>query len=1063
VRRSPRRRVALRPAVIRARAASRPKSRMGPDDSAPTELAPTVADSEPPSRDGRSLADGAQLGRYVIRGVLGRGGMGVVYRAFDPELGRPVALKIVRPGDDERAAESRKRLVAEAKAMARIAHPNVIVVHDAGVVDDQVYVAMELVDGASLDTWTSAQPRTWREIVDAYRQAARGLAAAHAAGLVHRDFKPANALVGNDGRVRVLDFGIARSLDEPAFDLEATPATALRVSRPAITQTGAVLGTPRFMSPEQWAGERTDARSDQFSFCIALYHALYGAYPFTGESIAELAIATSEGRIAQPPRGTRVPRFVYRVLERGLAPRPADRFPTMDALRNAIRGGLRTRFTVKLAAPTLLVLSVTVTAGILFARTTARRNQANRALAFSQHQERVTIDNTKRTSPALSPDGRTLAYATRDGIAFRELATGQVREIVDSRAPEVVRWSPNGDAVAATTDHGPIVMSTRGTSRLIKHPGSECTVAWSPDGRELLWQCDDEDDMAIIEVATGSERAWHAALPQTHAVIDFDWNARGVAIATRFNGNGALWLAQPDQPAVVHVADDRRITSVRWNAAGTRLYYSRPAQNGFEIAYRDIGHDGEATVALAQPEAEIDHPPLFDISADERTLFFRLETTWSEAISVSLDGGAPSPLTLDRQLISALSISPDGTRAVFATGPTLVSQHPFVVTLGASSEPLPLAPANLAASAWSPRGDEVAILAFVSDVSELSVTSLASHHTRTLPVGPLDYTALEWLRDGSILALARDRHNVVVIDPATGAHEKLWPTDRAESYRFLAASHDGAWIATSEEFAANSARLVKVSRATGEVVELAPYTGRTAISWSDDDHWVYAIEDYAKDGGTRLTRIDAAGSGANQFIARFPLEIEVRAKVRGRQLFGISWHRSVDLWRATTDAVPALAVTPPRAPAPASPPRILSSLTNARFEAAVGERPTDWAGTGTVAPATACGQFAGCAILDASRSATLEQRIDATPFRGRRVVVSFDAAVADATLLGIVNSGLYQTTEIPTGKTILTASAWANHSFHALVEADASYIKLEFACQGKGRAFVANPSIALAP
>jgi len=153
------------------------------------------------------------LGRYVIDGVLGGGGMGGVHRPHDPGPGRQVALKVVRPHGDAEQTKARARLVREARAMAKISHPNVIVVHDAGSVGDEVFIAMELVAGVNLADWERAQPRPWREIIDVYLQAARGLAAAHRAGLVHRDFKPHNALVGDDSRVRVLDFGLARSVD----------------------------------------------------------------------------------------------------------------------------------------------------------------------------------------------------------------------------------------------------------------------------------------------------------------------------------------------------------------------------------------------------------------------------------------------------------------------------------------------------------------------------------------------------------------------------------------------------------------------------------------------------------------------------------------------------------------------------------------------------------------------------------------------------------------------------------------------------------------------------------
>jgi tetratricopeptide (TPR) repeat protein len=287
------------------------------------------------------VAVGATFGRYVIIERIGAGGMGVVWKAYDPELDRRVALKLVRldrgrdvgSDDPTRADEPRERLLREAQAMAKLAHPNVIAVHDVGTLGDEVYVAMELVDGPNLAAWLRGRRRPWREILHAFVQAGRGLAAAHAANLVHRDFKPDNVLVGGDGRVRVTDFGLSRALDQPERPTGASPASDRLFD--SLTTTGAVVGTPAFMSPEQHLGRATDPRSDQFSFCVALYEALAGQRPFAAANIHELTRAVVAGAIREPPPG-RMPRFVRRALVRGLAPRPDDRFPSMDALLAAL-------------------------------------------------------------------------------------------------------------------------------------------------------------------------------------------------------------------------------------------------------------------------------------------------------------------------------------------------------------------------------------------------------------------------------------------------------------------------------------------------------------------------------------------------------------------------------------------------------------------------------------------------------------------------------------------------------------------------------------------------------
>ncbi|MBI3181090.1 MAG: serine/threonine protein kinase [Myxococcales bacterium] len=257
--------------------------------------------------------------------------MGVVYAAHDPELDRKVALKILR-GElwrDERASDGSARLLREAQAMARLSHPNVVAVHDVGSIEGQVFVAAEYVEGWNLRQWLKLEPRSWREVVRVYLEAGKGLAAAHAAGLVHRDFKPDNVLVGKDGRVRVTDFGLARptaSVEPPGPEL--TPGGRLAAQ---LTQAGTVMGTPAYMSPEQHAGKPVDARGDQFSLAAALYEGVYGELPWKGLNTVGMVVSSNLALVREPPTGARVPRRLRRLLLKALSPEPADRYPSVDA------------------------------------------------------------------------------------------------------------------------------------------------------------------------------------------------------------------------------------------------------------------------------------------------------------------------------------------------------------------------------------------------------------------------------------------------------------------------------------------------------------------------------------------------------------------------------------------------------------------------------------------------------------------------------------------------------------------------------------------------------------
>ncbi|MFO7563203.1 MAG: serine/threonine-protein kinase [Enhygromyxa sp.] len=296
-----------------------------------------------------AAADPVKIGRFTVLKRLGAGGMGVVYAAYDTELDRKLAIKLLRGVDEEGAHITRLR--REAQALAKAAHPNVVHVYEVAEFRKQVYVAMEFVEGVTLREWQpSKNGDRVAQIVEKFIEAGRGLAAAHAAGLVHRDFKPDNALVGDDGRVRVLDFGLARGLDQAGQETEATldqgpellESTDSSLHQP-LTRTGAILGTPAYMAPEQHLGNRADARSDQFSFCVALWEKLYGERPFRARDIRQLALRVIEGRIEEPESAASVPQRLRRVLERGMATDPAQRWPDMITLLAALAGEPRKR------------------------------------------------------------------------------------------------------------------------------------------------------------------------------------------------------------------------------------------------------------------------------------------------------------------------------------------------------------------------------------------------------------------------------------------------------------------------------------------------------------------------------------------------------------------------------------------------------------------------------------------------------------------------------------------------------------------------------------------------
>ncbi|MEM9459391.1 MAG: tetratricopeptide repeat protein [Myxococcota bacterium] len=304
------------------------------------------------------------LGRYAVLGTLGQGGMGTVFEAFDRTLDRKVAVKVLHT---DLGGEHTARLLREAQAMAKLSHPNVVSVFEVDTVDDQPFVVMELVQGQTLRQWLRQDPRPdWRRCVEVFIQAGQGLVAAHSTGLVHRDFKPSNVLIDGEGRARVFDFGLARRVEVHSGDNDTEPLAhtgkteddrSLGVSTDmlgsnkrtrvpsdgnsalgeGLTKTGLVMGTPAYMPPEQATGRQIDARSDQFSFCVSLYEAVYGERPFTGSTLTELVASVTDGNLQLASKGRLIPVRLRTILQRGLAADPVQRWPSMDALLHELR------------------------------------------------------------------------------------------------------------------------------------------------------------------------------------------------------------------------------------------------------------------------------------------------------------------------------------------------------------------------------------------------------------------------------------------------------------------------------------------------------------------------------------------------------------------------------------------------------------------------------------------------------------------------------------------------------------------------------------------------------
>ncbi|WP_224242417.1 serine/threonine-protein kinase [Hyalangium gracile] len=440
-------------------------------------VTPTPALNTNRTGEGRApsrMQPASQVGRYLLLQRLGEGGMGVVYSAYDPDLDRRVALKLLRPDGQTDSEEARARLLREAQALARVSHPNVIPIFDVGVWGEQVFLAMELVEGGTLASWLKETERPWREVLSYFLQAGRGLQAAHEAGLVHRDFKPANVLVSRTGRVFVTDFGLARQMGGASAPKALPPTEELarrmtptdnRLLETPITQVGLVMGTPSYMSPEQFRDAELDARSDQFSFCAALYLGLYRQRPFEPGRMESYAVSSAaksaksapppDGRhtvpmtpkkpraaesasrpaspILEPPREARVPTWVKQAVMRGLALEPAARFPSMTELLEALSQEQRRVQRRRWGVGAAVVGAALTVVGVVEYR-----------------QSRVCVDAGAPMDEVWSPTARQkmeTAFGATGRSFAREMAT-RVSGVLDGYAAE---WKRQNTAVCETT------------------------------------------------------------------------------------------------------------------------------------------------------------------------------------------------------------------------------------------------------------------------------------------------------------------------------------------------------------------------------------------------------------------------------------------------------------------------------------------------------------------------------------------------------------------------------------------------------------------------------------
>lgn len=401
----------------------------------------TTRDADEPRS---SAADAVQLpdrvGRYSVELLLGTGGMGAVFGGWDPQLDRPVAIKVIHAARVRNTEPYRARLVREAQALAALSHPNVVTVYEAGTEGGDVFIAMERVDGPTLGEWIEQESRPWKEIVAMLIQAGRGLCAAHDKGIVHRDFKPSNVIIGADERARVLDFGLA-TLDGTASSAESSagdPTDIPAAMSTRLTQAGTVMGTPAYMAPEQIRHRPITTATDQFSFCVALWEALWDERPFPGKTFAELRRSLGEGQRRAVPAGTEVPRRVIAAIERGLESDPRRRWPSLRELLDALERAVARRWSRWVLPGAVLVTGVGAAAALAVDSDDVRCDSGARGELLPWTEARrdglaATFDQAQSSETWPVVERALDEYATAWAAGFVEVCDGGIGRAGDQR------------------------------------------------------------------------------------------------------------------------------------------------------------------------------------------------------------------------------------------------------------------------------------------------------------------------------------------------------------------------------------------------------------------------------------------------------------------------------------------------------------------------------------------------------------------------------------------------------------------------------------------------------
>jgi serine/threonine protein kinase len=719
----------------------------------------------------------ARVGRYEICSVLGTGAMGVVYRGRDPQLDRALAIKLVRADGAGRSRGT--RLMREAQAMARLRHPNVVPIFDVGLADDAVFVAMPLLEGGTLKSWLHASPHTLDEILDRFVAAGQGLAAAHAAGLVHRDFKPDNVLLGEAGEVQVADFGLARiAQGGPAFDG--------RFIDPA-SQLSHVVGTPAYMSPEQLRGRPSDARADQFSFCIALWESIYDARPFGKPSTTadplQARLEAIEGGPVSPRRDR--PEWIAQVLGRGLAADPQDRWPTMQALLDEIAA-----HRAPLRRPWRLWLGLSALGATLGIAALAALAWPDRSDLAPYHLEPLT-DRDNLQHAAISPDGTRFAFVQGDALVVRNADhNAKDRVIVEHRIDDApISWSPDGTSLLVGTQSDnalwadPQLVDLTGRARLKLPARGRAAFLSNSEIAVTAYR------KRAIEIYSVGETSTRVATCEVKGDYAFLWNLVGLP-----DGTIVVETVKGDSHNLVIL---RRDCGVRATFTGEPISSIASTDTGTILAL--IAGEGSGEILEISLDGKIESRRRVGGKVDEvigrRRGVDYVATLGVQTFLDRVHGRGEPDQMLQVPGSASFSLSPDGATVAWIEGGARERGRLRLSTVQNVARRDPALLDNALFAGWSPDGQQLAVLVDL-DTRKPDTAVIVIDRTgkvlRQLPLRQLDRLAAPvWLSDHRIAAQTEDRTTYRWFDLVSGEQGDVVDRLHGSTYWLARSPRDG--------------------------------------------------------------------------------------------------------------------------------------------------------------------------------------------------------------------------------------------------------------------------------